>query len=83
MARVKRSYTATETVVYWILGTRPNGKYLPAGGQDPLTSDREAAKPFLTEKSAREALTLSIPSELRGKLRVIRISRTTRESCDD
>ena len=83
MARVKRSYTATETVVYWILGTRPNGKYLPAGEQDPLTSDREVAKPFLTEKSAKEALTLSIPSELRGKLRVIRVSRTTRESCDD
>lgn len=56
MARVKRSYTATETVVYWILGTRPNGKYLPAGGQDPLTSDREAAKPFLTENPQRRHL---------------------------
>ena len=83
MARVKRSYAATETVVYWILGTRPNGKYLPAGGPDPLTSNREAAKPFLTEKSAKEALALGTPSELRGKLRVIRVSRTTRESCDD
>ena len=83
MAHVKRSYTATETVVYWILGTRPNGKYLPAGGPDPLTSNREAAKPFLTEKFAKEVLTLGTPSELRGKLRVIRVSRTTRESCDD
>ena len=83
MAHVKRSYTATETVVYWILGTRPNGKYLPAEEPNPLTSNREAAKPFLTEKSAKEALALSTPSELRGKLRVIRVSRTTRESCDD
>ena len=82
MAHVKRSYAATETVVYWILGTRPNGKYLPAGETDQLTSNREAAKPFLTEKSAKEALALSTPSELRGKLRVIRVSRTTRESCD-
>ena len=83
MAHVKRSYTATETVVYWILGTKPNEEYLPIGGPDPLTSNREAAKPFLTEKSAKEALTLSVPADLRGKLRVIRVSRTTRESCDD
>lgn len=83
MAHVKRSYTATETVVYWILGTKPNGKYLPIGGPDPLISNREAAKPFLTEKSAKEALALGVPADLRGKLRVIRVSRTTRESCDD
>ena len=83
MAHVKRTYTATETVVQWILGTRPNGKYLPVGRPDLLTSNREAAKPFLTEKSAKEALTLGVPVELRGKLRVIRVSRTTRESCDD
>lgn len=83
MAHVKRSYTSTETVVYWILGTRPNGKYLPTAGPDPLTSNREAAKPFLSEKSAKEALSLGVPAELRGKLRVIRVSRTTRESCDD
>lgn len=83
MAHVKRTYTATETVVQWILGTRPNGKYLPAGGPDPLTSNREEAKPFLTDKSAKEALALSVPADLRGKLRIIRISRTTRESCDD
>ena len=83
MAHVKRTYTATETVVKWVLGTRPNGKYLPVGGPDPLTSNREAAKPFLTDKSAKEALALSVPADLRGKLRVIRVSRTTRESCDD
>lgn len=83
MAHVKRSYAAMDTIVWWILGTRPNGKYLPAGETDQLTSNREAAKPFLTEKSAKEALTLGTPSELRGKLRVIRVSRTTRESCDD
>lgn len=83
MTRMKRSCAATETVVYWILGTRPNGKYLPAGEPGPLTSNREAAKPFLTEKSAKEALALGTPSELRGKLRIIRVSRTTRESCDD
>lgn len=83
MAHVKRSYTSTETVVYWILGTRPNGKYLPTAGPDPLTSNREATKPFLSEKSAKEALLLGVSAELRGKLRVIRVSRTTRESCDD
>lgn len=83
MAHVKRSYTSSETVVYWILGTRPNGKYLPTTGPDPLTSNREAAKPFLSEKSAKEALSLGVSAELRGKLRVIRVSRTTRESCDD
>lgn len=83
MALGKRTYTATETVVRWVLGTRPNGKYLPIGGPDPLTSNVEAAKVFLTDKSAKEALALSVPAELRGKLRVIRVSRTTRESCDD
>lgn len=82
MSKVKRSYAATETVVQWVLGTRPNGEYLPVGGPDPLTSDREAAKPFLTEKSAKEALLLHVPKDLAGKLRVIRISRTTRESCE-
>ena len=83
MAHIKRSYAATETVVYWILGTGPNGEYLPVGGPDQLTSNREAAKPFRTEKSANEALVLSTPAELRGKLRVIRVRRTTRESYDD
>lgn len=82
MARVKHSYAATETVVQWVLGTKPNGKYLPVGEQDPLTSNLEAAKVFLTDKQAKEALALSVPAELREKLRVIRVSRTTRESCD-
>ena len=83
MAHGKHTYTATETVVQWVLGTKPNGKYLPVGGPDPLTSNVEAAKVFLTDKSAKEALALSVPAELRGKLRVIRVSRTTRESMED
>ena len=83
MARGKRTYAATETVVWWALGTRPGGKYLPVGGPDPLTSNVEAAKVFLTDKSAKEALALSVPAELREKLRVIRVSRTTRESTED
>ena len=83
MARMKHSYVATETVVQWVLGTRPNGKYLPVGEPDPLTSNVEAAKVFLTNKSAKEALALSVPAEFRGILRVIRVSRTTRESMED
>ena len=83
MAHVKRSYTMTETVVQWVLGTKPGGKYLPVGGPDLLTSNLEAAKPFPTEAAAKEALALGIPAELRIRLRVIRMSRTTRESCDD
>ena len=83
MARVKRSYAATETVVQWVLGTKPGGKYLPFGGPDQLTSYIEAAKFFPTEPAAKEALALSVRAELRGNLRVIRVSRTTRESCDD
>ena len=83
MASMKHSYVAAETVVQWVLGTRPNGKYLPVGEPDPLTSNVEAAKVFLTNKSAKEALALSASAELRGKLRVIRVSRTTRESMED
>ena len=83
MARMKHSYVATETVVQWVLGTRPNGKYLSVREQDPLTSGIEVAKVFLTDKSAKEALALSVPTEFRGKLRVIRVSRTTRESMED
>ena len=83
MARMKHSYVATETVVQWVLGTKPNGKYLSVREQGPLTSDIEAAKVFLTDKSAKEALALSVPAEFRGKLRVIRVSRTTRESMED
>ena len=83
MAHGKRTYTATETIVQWVLGTKPNGKYLPVEGPDPLTSNIEAAKVFPTDKSAKEALALSVPTELRGKLRVIRVSRTTRESMED
>ena len=83
MARMKHSYVATETVVQWVLGTRPNGKYLSVREQGPLTSNIEAAKVFLTDKSAKEALALSVPAEFRGKRRVIRVSRTTRESMED
>ena len=83
MARMKHSYAATETIVQWVLGTKPNGKYLSVREQGPLTSDIEAAKVFLTDKSAKEALALSVPAEFRGKLRVIRVSRTTRESMED
>ena len=82
MARGKRTYAATETVVQWVLGTKPNGKYLSIREQGPLTSNIEAAKVFLTDKSAKEALALSVPAEFRGELHVIRVSRTTRESCD-
>lgn len=83
MARMKRSYAATETVVQWVLGTKPNGKYLSVREQGPLTSNIEAAKVFRTDKSAKEALALGVPAEFRGKLRVIRVSRTTRESMED
>ena len=83
MARVKRTYAATETVVQWVIGTKPGGKYLPFEGPDQLTKNLEAAKPFPTEQAAKEALALSVRAELRGNLRVIRVSRTIRESCDD
>lgn len=84
MAHVKRSYTATETVVQWVLGTRPNGKYF-RGDQSAsdLEPNRENARFFLSEKAAKEALAMSVSADLRGKLRVIRVSRTTRESCED
>ena len=82
MARAKRTYAATETVVQWVIGTKPGGKYLPFEDPDQLTSNLEAAKPFPTESAAKEALALSVRAELRGNLRVIRVSRTTRESCD-
>ena len=81
MARVKRSYAATETVVQWVLGTKPGGEYL-LDGPDKLISYVEAAKFFPTELAAKEALALSVRAELRGRLRVIRVSRTTRESCE-
>ena len=80
---MKHSYAATETVVQWVLGTKPNGKYLSVKEQGPLTSNIEAAKVFLTDKSAKEALALRVPVEFRGKLRIIRVSRTTRESMED
>ena len=79
---MKHSYAATETVVQWVLGTKPNGKYLSVKEQGPLTSNIEAAKVFLTDKSAKEALALRVPVEFRGKLRIIRVSRTTRESME-
>ena len=83
MAHGKHTYTATETVVPWVLGTIPNGEYLSIKEQGPLTSNIEAAKVFPTDKSAKEALALSVPAEFRGILRVIRVSRTTRESMED
>ena len=91
MAHVKRSYAATETVVQWALGTRPNGKYLFTAHLDgppqdismDLTENRENARMFLSERQAREFLVLKVPKDLAGKLRVIRVSRMTRESMDD
>lgn len=83
MAHVKRSYAATETVVQWVLGTRPNGKYFRGDlSASNLEQNRENARFFLTEEAAKEALTLGVPADLRQKLHVIRVSRTTRESCD-
>lgn len=82
MARGKRTYTATETLVQWVLGTKPNGEYLSIKEQGPLTSNIRAAKVFQTDKSAKEALALSVPAKFRGALRVIRVSLTTRESME-
>ena len=83
MARVKRTYAATETVVQWVLGTKPGGEYLPFGEPGQLTRNLEAAKSFTTEPAAKEALVLMpVRAELRGRLRVIRVSRTTRETCE-
>lgn len=79
---VKRSYTATETIVRWVLGTRPGGKYFLLGEPDHLTSNLMAAKSFMTDTAAKEALTLSVPPDIRYKLKVIRVSQTTRESCN-
>lgn len=85
MAHVKRSYMATETVVQWVLGTKPGGRYFGAvsevGGD--LAVDIRLATKYPTDKAAKEALALGVPVGLRPKLRVIRVSRTTRESCDE
>lgn len=89
MSKVKRSYAATETVVQWVLGTKPGGKYLQMatldgdlGFEPDLADNREAAKPFLSEASAEEFRALRVPKDMAAKLRVIRRSHTVRESCD-
>lgn len=79
---VKKTLVSVETDVWWVLGTRPNGKYFRVTDKSGDLYNLEDATSYSTERAAYSALSLTVPVGLRQKLRVIRVSRTTRESCD-
>ena len=78
----KRTLVSTETDVWWVLGTRPDGKYFRVTDKSGDLYGLEDATSYSTERAAYSALALAVPAGLRQKLHVIRVSRTTRESCD-
>ena len=78
----KKTLVSIETDVWWVLGTRPNGKYFRVTDKSGDLYNLEDATSYSTERAAYSALTLAVPTSLRQKLHVIRVSRTTRESCD-
>ena len=79
----KRSLISTETDVWWVLGTRPDGKYFRVTDKSGDLYNLEDATSYSTERAACSALSLAVPTGLRQKLHVIRVSRTTRESMED
>ena len=79
---VKKTLVSIETDVWWVIGTRPNGKYFRVTDKSGDLYNLEDATLYSTERAACSALSLMVPVSLRRKLRVIRVSRTTRESCD-
>ena len=78
----KKTLVSIETDVWWVLGTRPDGKYFRVTDKSGDLYNLEDATSYSTERAACSALTLAVPTSLRQKLHVIRVSRTTRESCD-
>ena len=78
----KKTLVSIETDVWWVLGTRPNGKYFRVTDKSGDLYNLEDATSYSTERAAYSAITLAVPTGLRQKLHVIRVSRTTRESCD-
>lgn len=83
MAMVRKTLVSTETDVWWVLGTHPNGKYFRVTDKSGDLYNLEDATSYSTERAACSALSLAVPTGLRQKLRVIRVSRTTRESMED
>lgn len=79
---VKKTLVSVETDVWWVLGTRPNGKYFRVTDKSGDLYNLEDATSYSTERAACSALSFMVPVCLRQKLRVIRVSLTTRESCD-
>lgn len=79
----KKTLVSVETDVWWVLGTRPDGKYFRETDESGDLYNLEDATSYSTERAARSALSLADPTGLRQKLHVIRISRTTRESMED
>lgn len=82
MAKAKKTLVSIETDVWWVLGTRPDGKYFRVTDRSGDLYNLEDATPYSTERAAYSDLTFMVPTSLRQKLHVIRVSRTTRESCD-
>lgn len=83
MAKARKTLVSIETDVWWVIGTRPNGKYFRVTDKSGDLYNLENATSYSTERAAYSALSLTVPISLQQKLHVIRISRTTRESTED
>lgn len=85
MAKARKTLVSIETDVWWVLGTRPGGLYYNRDHPDDVFGLLKDATPFETESAAHEALCYvkkPLMAPTNQKLHVIRVSRTTRESCD-
>ena len=82
MAKDRKTLVSIETDVWWVLGTRPDGKYFRVTDKSGDLYNLEDATSYSTKRAACSALSLTVPIGLRQKLHIIRVSRTTRESCD-
>lgn len=80
MAKVKKSCSFTETQSYWVLGTKPGGKFL-LDVVEHVSPEILSARKFFDEAAALETLHLGLKDQFeeRGRLKPIRVRMTVEE----
>lgn len=79
---MKRTAVSVVSEEYWVLGTRPGGKYY-VRDDGTLTEEPRLAKEFGSERAALEFLRLGCPKDVASRVKVIRVLNTVRESSKD